>query len=162
MCSGPKFTSKFVWGIEVQEENWKSAFPEPRSEQWHVPELGQSSVPAGQRAWLAPSAPRSPAKSPTVLGREQATGLGCPTSWRRDCWCCFLQCWHMALLSAGLAWMKGILKNLGWFGFLHRGCKCSVLYLGVIQTILLPFCETTCSEQNCFIALVCSRLLFCF
>lgn len=43
---------------------------------------GTAAVPAGQRAWLAPSAPpthiSSPAKSPTVLGREQATGLGLP------------------------------------------------------------------------------------
>lgn len=43
---------------------------------------GTAAVPAGQRAWLAASAPlthiSSPAQSSTVLGREQATALGLP------------------------------------------------------------------------------------
>lgn len=57
--------------------------------------------------------------------------------------------------------MKGILKNVGQFVFLHRGCKCLVLYLEVTQTIPISLCKTICSEQTCLIASAFSRLLFC-
>lgn len=165
--------SKCDWGLAAKEGNWtrhSQTLTRAVACAWAVPELlaeGRAAELAGQRAWWAPSAllvhVGSPAKSPTVLGREQAKGLGLPHKLEKGL---------LILLSSVLvlvgsvvncgSWMKVILKNLSQFVFLHRGCKCSVLYLGERQTIPVSLWETTCSEQTCFITSVCSRLLFCF
>lgn len=157
ICSGLQFMSKCDWGSAAKEGNWtrhSQTLTRAVVCAWAVPELlaeGRAAELAGQRAWLAPSGPLvhgcSPAKSPTVLGREQGTGLGLPHKLEKGL---------PMLLSSVLvlvgsvvncgSWMKVISKNLGQFVFLHRGCKCSVLYLGVIQRIPASLCETTCSE----------------
>lgn len=164
--------SKCDWGTAAKEGSWNSTFPNLDQSSgmclscvW-APSRARSSRAAGQRAWLDSSAPlvhvSSPVKSPTVLGREQATGLGLPHKLEKGLLLLLSSVLvHGSAVNCG-SWMKVIVKNLGQFVFLHRGCKCSVLNLGVIQTMHVSLCDTTCSEQTCFMALVCSRLLFCF
>lgn len=87
--------------VQDKEENWKSGFPESGAESCCVLEL-RGCLAEGTAAKESLDSPLCPTHAcqlswgePHGTGRGQREVWGCPTVWRRGCWC-----WHMALLSA--------------------------------------------------------------
>lgn len=140
--------SKFVWGTALQEENWKPAFPEPRSEWWLCAWAGAKPLAEGTAAVptdqslagsLCPTGTHQPScQEPLDAGKGASNRCGAaPQAGEGTVGAALFRAGTWFSYQLGFLEGKEFYRILGQV-FLHRGYKCLVLYLGVTQTI--PTC----------------------